>query len=51
MGEYARVYLDSNVADTEPRGHVAIFSFAAEMRNPADFTYSLGLVQVVATVC
>ncbi|KZV72461.1 hypothetical protein PENSPDRAFT_663740 [Peniophora sp. CONT] len=32
-------------------GHVAIFSFAAEMRNPADFTYSLGLVQIVATIC
>ncbi|ETW77696.1 amino acid transporter [Heterobasidion irregulare TC 32-1] len=31
-------------------GHVAIFSFASEMRNPADFKYSLALVQTVATV-
>ncbi|KAI0031432.1 transmembrane amino acid transporter protein-domain-containing protein [Vararia minispora EC-137] len=31
-------------------GHVAIFSFAAEMREPADFKYSLGLVQVIATI-
>ncbi|EIM89333.1 uncharacterized protein STEHIDRAFT_94487 [Stereum hirsutum FP-91666 SS1] len=30
-------------------GHVAIFSFVAEMKNPADFKYSLGLVQIVAT--
>ncbi|KAI0063757.1 hypothetical protein BV25DRAFT_1934527 [Artomyces pyxidatus] len=31
-------------------GHVAIFSFASEMRKPADFKYSLALVQIVATV-
>ncbi|TFY56367.1 hypothetical protein EVG20_g8950 [Dentipellis fragilis] len=31
-------------------GHVAIFSFASEMRNPADFKYSLALVQTVATI-
>ncbi|KAI0063763.1 hypothetical protein BV25DRAFT_1801670 [Artomyces pyxidatus] len=31
-------------------GHVAILSFASEMRNPADFKYSLALVQIVATV-
>ncbi|PWN48237.1 hypothetical protein IE53DRAFT_389581 [Violaceomyces palustris] len=30
-------------------GHVAIFSFASEMKEPADFKYSLILVQVVAT--
>ncbi|KAI0317441.1 transmembrane amino acid transporter protein-domain-containing protein [Amylostereum chailletii] len=31
-------------------GHVAIFSFAAEMHTPADFKYSLALVQIVATI-
>ncbi|KAI0063753.1 hypothetical protein BV25DRAFT_357555 [Artomyces pyxidatus] len=31
-------------------GHVAIFSFASEMRKPADFKYSLALVQIVATL-
>ncbi|KAI0050785.1 hypothetical protein FA95DRAFT_1486634 [Auriscalpium vulgare] len=31
-------------------GHVAIFSFASEMRRPGDFKYSLALVQIVATL-
>ncbi|KAA1477607.1 hypothetical protein DENSPDRAFT_615633 [Dentipellis sp. KUC8613] len=31
-------------------GHVAIFSFASEMRNPEDFKYSLALVQTIATI-
>lgn len=30
-------------------GHVAILSFCSEMKKPADFKYSLALVQVLAT--